>query len=70
MDLKRKVNESKRVRAYYNREYLGGITLSVYDESMTGHPVATLGYDYANEQMILYVRNLKAENIKLIVEEE
>ena len=69
MELKIKT-PGKRVKAYYNRAYYGGITLSVYDENMTGSPVATLGYDNANKKMVLYVRNLKAENIELIVEEE
>ena len=69
MDLKIKT-PGKRVRSFYNRGYYGGITLSVYDENMQGHPIATLGYDEANRQMVLYVRNLKKENIKLIAEEE
>lgn len=70
MDLKIKMPDDRRVRSYYNRSYYGGITLSVYNEKMHGHPIATLGYDNANNQAVLYVHNLKAENIKLIVEEE
>ncbi len=70
MDLKIKTPDNRRVRSYYNRSYYGGITLSVYDEKTQGHPVATLGYDEANKKMVLHVRNLKAENIELIVEEE
>ena len=69
MDLRIKTPD-KRVQAYYNRAYYGGITLGVYDENRTGHPIATLGYDNANKKMVLYVRNLKAEGIELIVEED
>ena len=70
MDLKVKVKDNRRVQAYYNRGYFGGITLQLYGENMIGHPIATLGYDDANNQMVLYVRNLKTENVKLIMDEE
>ena len=65
MDLRIKTQDGRRVRAYYNRGELGGITLSVYDENMRGHPIATLGYDRDMEKMVLLVRNLKEENIEL-----
>ena len=65
MDLRIKIQDGRRVRAYYNRGELGGITLSVYDENMHGHPIATLGYDRDMEKMVLLVRNLKEENIEL-----
>ena len=48
-----------------HRGELGGIVLSVYDENMRGHPIATLGYDRDMEKMVLLVRNLKEENIEL-----
>ena len=43
MDLRIKTQDGRRVRACYNRGELGGIVLSVYDENMRGHPIATLG---------------------------
>ena len=64
MELKIKT-PGKRVKAYYNRGELGGIVLSVYDENMRGHPIATLGYDMDMDKMVLLVRNLKEENIEL-----
>ena len=65
MDLRIKTQDGRRVRAYYNRGELGGITLSVYDENMIGHPIATLGYDNKKRKMVLLLRNIEAENIEI-----
>ena len=65
MDLRIKTQDGRRVRAYYNRGELGGITLSVYDENMNGHPIATLGYDNKKRKMVLLLRNIEAENIEV-----
>ena len=65
MDLRIKTQDGRRVRAYYNRGEFGGITLSVYDENMHGHPIATLGYDNEKQKMVLLLRNIEAENIEV-----
>ena len=68
MDLKIKT-PCKRVRAFYNRGELGGITLSVYDERMIGSPIATIGYDRDKHKIVLYVRNLEEEEVELVIGE-
>ena len=65
MDLRIKTQDGRRVRACYNRGELGGIELSVYDENMRGHPIATLGYDNEKQKMVLLLRNIEAENIEV-----
>lgn len=68
MDLRIKTPD-KRVRAFYDRECEeGGIALSVYDETMTGRAICSLGYDEARKKMVLLVNaeNAKTENVEIV----
>jgi hypothetical protein len=61
MDLRIKT-PLKRVRAFYDRvSNNGGIALSIYDESMKGRCICTMGYDEQLKKMILLVNMDDAE---------
>ena len=68
MDLRIKTPE-KRVRAYYDRDFSnGGIALSVYDETMKGRCVCTMGYDEHRKKMVLLVNpdNAALEDVDVV----
>lgn len=68
MDLRIKTPE-KRVRAYYDRDFNeGGIALSVYDETMQGSCICTMGYDEQRKKMVLLVNtdNAALENVDIV----
>ena len=70
MDLKISTPKEQRVWAYYDRNFNGGITTSVYGDDKKGHPICSVGYLDGRMVLIVNKANLNKENIELIMKEE